>query len=559
MQFNQIALLLVTAGVFGAIAKALKQPLLVGYLFAGLVLSLLGFTQGIEVFSGLGQIGVTLLLFLVGLELNPRELKDVGKPATITGIGQIVFTSAIGFLISLLLGFSPLTSIYVAVALTFSSTIIMVKLLSEKKDLNSLYGKISVGFLLIQDFVALLILMVLSGLTKGTLAPINFLVLAFKGGVLLTSIWLLSKKVIPALFDKLLAKTPELLFISSIAWALGVATIVAGPLGFSLEIGGFLAGLALSNLHEHLSISSHTKPLRDFFLVIFFLALGSKLVVSDVAIVLPKALAFSAFVLVGNPLIVMVILGLIGYRKRTSFLAGLTVAQISEFSFILMAMGLSLGHVTPEALATVVLVGVITMTASTYMILEADKLYNLFKNHLAIFERKKSKEASLILEHKMHDHVILIGHARAGRTLLRFFKARSWPTLVVDFDPSVFNRLSADKIPVLFGDIGDPDIFDATHADNARLIVSTITGFVDSLALLNQTKSLKRKIPIILTATSRQDATALYEAGATFVVVPEVAAGEHLRQIFKTYGTSTAKITSIGKGHFKRMINLTKG
>jgi len=555
MEFSQLAVLLVVAGVFGIIAKSLKQPLLVGYLLAGLVLGYFGIVGDIEVFSGLGQIGVTLLLFLLGLEMNIRELPTIGKTALLTGIGQIVFTSAIGFLIATALGFPVLPSVYIAIALTFSSTIIMVKLLSEKKDLASLYGRIAIGFLLVQDFVAILILMFLAGLGRGDLSPGLYGLTALKALVLFFLVWTLSKKVLPNIFDKYIASSHELLFIVSIAWALGVAALVAGPLGFTLEIGGFLAGLALSNLPEHLQIASRTRPLRDFFLTIFFLLLGTKLVVGGISGIFLPALVFSLFVFIGNPAIVMAIMGFLGYRKRTSFLAGLTVAQISEFSFILMAMGVSLGHVENTHVALVVLVGVFTMTTSTYAILGADGLFRRVKNYLSVFERAKPREAALLEERFISDHVVLVGAGRTGGALTSFFKKRQWPFLIVDFNPRVFSRLSADKIPVLFGDIGDEEIFELARVTRAHMVISTISNLTDNLTLLARIASVRTRPITVFTAHTRDEATKYYEKGATLAVVPQTVSGEYLRHILETYGLSRKKIETIGKSQFNRLIS----
>lgn len=552
MEFSQIALLLVVAAGFGVVAKALKQPLLVGYLFAGLVLSLLGFVRNVEVASGLGQIGVTLLLFLVGLEMKLTDLKSVGKVALLTGVGQIVFTSAVGFFLALVLGFGVLPSVYIAVALTFSSTIIMVKLLGQKNALDSLYGKIAIGFLLVQDLVAVLILMFLSGLGKGGLSVVDYFAIVFKAGALLVSVWFLSKKVLPMLFEKFIAVSSELLFIASIAWALGVAALVAGPLGFTLEIGGFLAGLALSNLPEHLTIAGRTRSLRDFFLTIFFMALGTKLVVGPVGSILFPATVLSTFVLVGNPLIVLAIMGVLGYKKRTGFLAGLTVAQISEFSLILVAMGESLGHVDERVVALVVLVGVVTMTLSTYMVLGAEEIYKLIKKPLSVFEKKKTHEAALSEEREMRDHIILVGCDRTGRALLPFL-VRKAPVLVIDFNPAVFENLTANKIPVLFGDVNEPETLDIAKLRWARLVISTTSNGDDNLRLLERVKAKRAGIKVIMAASDRKEAVRLYEKGADLVVVPEMIAGEYLRHILRTYGMGD-RINKIGKSHFNRLI-----
>jgi Kef-type K+ transport system membrane component KefB/voltage-gated potassium channel Kch len=555
MEFSQIALLLVVSGLFGVVAKALKQPLLIGYLFAGFLLGVTGLVHETATLTSLSQIGVTLLLFLLGLEMKVGELSSIGKVALITGLGQIFFTSAIGFLIALALGFGILSSVYIAIALTFSSTIIMVKLLSEKKDLSSLYGKISVGFLLVQDFVAVFILMFLAGVGEGGMALQDYLFIGLKGILLIVLVWILSKKVLPKIFEKYVANSTELLFIVSIAWALGVATFVAGPLGFTLEIGGFLAGLALSNLPEHLEIASRTRPLRDFFLTIFFLLLGTKLVIggSILAIVFPATI-FSLFVLVGNPLIVMAIMGFLGYRKRTSFMAGLTVAQISEFSLILVTMGLSLGHLSQDQVAMVVMVGVVTMTASTYLILGSENIYEKIKEYLKIFEKKKPKENVYITKKALENHVVLVGSDRTGKTLTSHFIRENTPFVVVDFNPEIFKKLNANNTPVVFGDINDPEIMEAASIINAKTVVSTIGNLPDNLKLLEYLKKANGSSIKIFTAATKDEAIQLYEKGADFVTVPEIVAGEHIKHVFSTYGIGSKKIVNLGKNHFNRLI-----
>jgi len=555
MEFSHIAALLVVAGIFGIAARFFKQPLLIGYLLAGLFLGITGVAGDTHAVSSLGQIGVTLLLFLLGLEMNLAELPSIGKVALMTGIGQIAFTSTIGFFLARLLGFPVLPSIYIAAALTFSSTIIMVKLLSEKKDLSSLYGKIAVGFLLVQDFVAIAILMFLSGIGNGDIGITQYVVIAVKAIVLFLVVWILSRRLLPYIFDKFIAASPELLFIVSIAWALGFASLVAGPIGFTLEIGGFLAGLALSNLPEHFQIASRTRPLRDFFLTLFFIYLGTQLVVgAGIWSVLPAAIALSLFVLVGNPLIVMTIMGFLGYKKRTSFLAGLTVAQISEFSLIIVIMGKSLGHLTQDNVALVVMIGVITMTASTYLILGADKVYRYVNKYLSIFERGGKRERAYTVESKLDDHIVLVGCDRTGKTVAMKFLKKNIPFLVVDFNPNVYTKLTAQNIPVIFGDITDEEIIEASNLDKARMVISTTSNLEDNLTLAAHLKAVRRAPVSVFTASMRNEALKLYEAGANYVIVPDVVAGDHINHILRAYGTRGERLAKAGKLHFNRLI-----
>ena len=555
MGLTEISILLASAAGIGIVARILKQPLLVGYLFAGALLTFFGVVKDQAALASMGRIGIALLLFLVGIEMNLRELPSLGKVALLTGIGQILFTSFFGFLIALFLGFGIVPAMYIAVALTFSSTIIIVKLLSEKGDLGSLYGKIAVGFLLVQDFVAVVILMFLSGIGNGGFGLGNFLIIGIKAIVLFVAVWFLSKKVLPSVFEKIVGTSSELLFITSIAWALGIAALIGGPLGFSFEIGGFLAGLALSNLPEHLGVAAKTRPLRDFFLTIFFLYLGTQLLISDFGAILTPAIIFSLFVLIGNPLIVLIIMGVMRYKKRSSFLASVTVAQISEFSFILMAVGASMGHLSQSHVAIVIVVGVITMTISTYLILYSEKIYLRLKNALGLFERENTQEQAFEKEISYSDHIVLVGCNRVGMTILPYLKKKKILTLVIDHNPKVFNTLTADNIPTLLGDIEDPDILDKTQLNKAQLVISSIPYLGDNLILLEYIRHLSRRPAVILKAQGKADAVKLYESGASYVIIPDVIAGEFLRHVFVSHGINEQRIKKMGKSHFKRLLS----
>ncbi|OGM11492.1 hypothetical protein A2Z22_00380 [Candidatus Woesebacteria bacterium RBG_16_34_12] len=556
MEFSQISFLLVIAGLFGILAKFFKQPLIIGYLFAGIFLSFSNFAAEIQILDSLGQVGVALLLFLLGLEMKIGELPEIGKVALITAVGQMLITSILGFLIALLFGFETLPSIYIAIAISFSSTIIVVKLLSEKKDLSSLYGKISVGLLLVQDFVAVAILILLANIEKGNLSFTQVSLTGIKIFVVVLLVWVLHRSFLVKLFEKIISQSNELMFIVSISWALGIAAILNYFFGFTYEIGGFLAGLILSGLPEHLQIAARTRPLRDFFLTIFFVSLGAKLILNtDIFTVLPFALIISLLVILIKPLITLIILGFLGFKKRTSFLVAISTSQISEFSLILMVLGLNIGHLKTTHLAIVILIGMITMSASTYLILGADKIYKKFHYYLSFFERKTTKEGVLIDQIKYSDHIILVGCDRTGRASVRYFLKRKKNFIVVDFNPKVFNQLTAENIPIIFGDINDLDIIKAVNIEKAKMIISTISNLTDNLTLLEYLKKMRRNIISIFTASSKQDAVKLYGAKATYVIVPEVAAGEYIKHLFTLYGNSEKRFIKLGKNHYKRLLS----
>ncbi|MCX7928304.1 MAG: cation:proton antiporter [Patescibacteria group bacterium] len=548
MDFAQIAIVIVIAAGFGFIAKTIKQPLLVGYLIAGIVVGAFGIISNTKDLKTLSQVGVTLLLFLLGLEMKLSELPTIGKPALITGIGQIVFTSIIGYFLALILGFDTLQALYISVALTFSSTIIMVKLLSEKKDLQSLYGRIAIGFLLVQDFVAILILLFLAGISNGNADLLTIFYTLAKALFLFVVVWFLSKRMIPLIFERYFTSSTELLFIASIAWALGFSSFVAGPLGFTLEVGGFLAGLALSNLPEHLQVATRAKPLRDFFLTIFFVVLGTELAMEgEFVSILPEALIFSAFVLIGNPLIVLILLGIMGYKKRTSFMAGLTVAQISEFSLILMAIGLSLSHVTQADVSLVIVVAVITMTLSTYMIMYSDKIYVRLQHLLSFFERAKHNQAEKFtkLSYELKDHCVIVGCDRSGHVILSKLLRSYEKYVVVDFNPKIFDELSKEGVNILFGDISDPEILEAANVVRAKVIITTFGVLADNLRILEYLRMKKSKAIFIAIAANIHEARKLYNEGAYYVVVPEMLAGFHIKTIFKNGRFDIKKLDSL--------------
>jgi Kef-type K+ transport system membrane component KefB len=388
--FAEVALLLVMAAAIGLFGIFLRQPLIVSFIAVGRITgpSALDVVHSDEQIDLLSELGIAVLLFLVGIKLDVKLVRSLGKVALLTGPGQVLFTSVFGYLIGLALGLGSVTSLYVAVALTFSSTIIIVKLLSDKREIDSLHGQIALGFLIVQDIVVVIAMIVLSAIAVGAEGGGGggsvVSVLAW-GAAMLALVVLFARYIADPLTERL-AGAPELLVIFAIAMAAMFAAI-GDFVGLGKEVGGLLAGVALASTPYRETIAARLAPLRDFLLLFFFIALGSTLDLSPLGTHVSGAIIFSLFVLIGNPLIMLVILGAMGYRKRTGFLAGLTVAQISEFSLI-CAMGVLIGHVTEDALGLVTMVGLVTIATSTYMITYSHQIYAVFRPLLGIFEGK---------------------------------------------------------------------------------------------------------------------------------------------------------------------------
>ncbi|MEX2249469.1 MAG: cation:proton antiporter [Parvibaculum sp.] len=477
--FYEIAALLILASVIGLFGIWLRQPMIVSFIIVGMLAGPAGFdiVRSTGYLELLSELGVTLLLFLVGLKLDLNLVRTLGVVALNTGVGQILFTSIVGFLICLGLGLPPLVSLYVAVALTFSSTIIIVKLLSDKRELDALHGRIALGFLIVQDLAVVLAMAVMSALTASAAEETGLLDAMFAlaaGAVPLVLLWLVVSRVAHPILSRM-AKAPELLIV----FALGLAAAFAALgeyLGFSKELGGLIAGVALASTPFREAIGSRLTSLRDFLLVFFFISLGSHLDLRVVGDAVAPALLLSLFVLIGNPLIVMIIMGLMGYRKRTGFLAGLTVAQISEFSLIFIALGLGLGHVNEDAVGLVTLVGVITIGLSTYMILYSQPLYTFIEPYLGIFERKIAHREELISDGKSAARydIILFGLGRYGRSLYAGFRERGLSVLGVDFDPDVIRDWGHSGANVMYGDLFDPDMHESLPLGAARYVIIAV-------------------------------------------------------------------------------------
>ncbi len=522
----ELAIIILLASGLGILAQFFRQPTILAYLATGAIVGHFGFfnLSNAETFRMFSDLGIMFLLFLVGLEINYTSLRLVGRVSVIVGVIQILCTSIIGFFLSRVLGFGALEAGYIGITLTFSSTIMVVKLLADKKDLNSLYGRISIGFLLVQDFIAILLLIVLGGIEAGhgIVWSTLFFTIIKGAGFFALMLWL-GRKYFPIVFD-LIAHSSELLFLASLAWVLMLAALMS-KIGLSIEIAGFLAGLALANSSERFQIASRVRPLRDFFIVIFFVLLGSSVLFSNFAGLGKPVIVLSLFVLIGNPLIVWIIMGFLGYRKRTFFMAGATVAQISEFSLIVAARGFQIGHIGSGTLATITAVGIITITLSTYLITYGEYIFRFIAHPLALFERTESVE-ELIDSFEMKKQIVVIGCHRIGQSITWNLPKQN--LLIVDFDPEIIHHLRDQGFDCLFGDIQDEEIFEKAGFESARLVISTSPGIEDNVSLLEGLQRLDQQPKIIVRAETEQDAEMLYQKGADYVLLPHFTAGNYL-------------------------------
>lgn len=544
--FTQLSIIIVIGGVISVIMTLLRQPLIIGYILTGILVgpSVLDLIHDKSVFEAYSEIGITLLLFIIGLGLNVGVIKSLGKVSLATASAVLAIVGGIGALMSLLLGFTSTEAVVIGLALFFSSTIIILKVLSDKRELTRLHGQIALGVILVEDVVATFaLLFVAAAGTAGALGLTEISLLILKGVALALGLYLFYRLM--PLFIKFLAGSQELLFMFTIAWGFGVATLFDLS-GFSHEVGALFAGVSLASLPYATEMAARLKPLRDFFIVLFFVVLGESLGFGALQQSIIPALVLSAIVIVGKPLIVMSSLGALGYTKLTSFKAAINLSQISEFSIILVVYAAGVGLVSEQLTAVITLVALITISTSTYLMKYDDSIYHLLESKLHIFERKNIKEH----RHKRQSYpIILFGYHRGGHEFLQAFRDMKQRYLVVDYDPEVIEHLDRQGIRNTYGDATDEELLHEISANKAKLIVSTMSDMSINRSLLGYLRYHNPSAVFICHADSYDQAADLYRHGATYVMLPHFLGSERIGGFIRKHGFNHKAFDAYRKQH----------
>ncbi|MDP3267954.1 MAG: cation:proton antiporter [Legionella sp.] len=553
--FYELTSLLMMATIVGFICLLLRQPMIVGFIVVGILVSpgFLGIVQSHEHIELLAELGIAVLLFLVGLKLDLHLIKTLGLVSLATGLGQVLFTSLIGFFIAKGLGMDSVTALYVSVALTFSSTIIIVKLLSDKHEVDSLHGRIAIGFLIVQDLVVVLAMITLSAFGIGSQEngvgfTTHIAMIFIYGTTLLTLVGLFIRYLANPLVNRM-AHSPELLIIFAIAFAALMATL-GSYFGFSKELGGLIAGISLASTPIRDTIAARLSSLRDFLLLFFFIALGSQLSLNQLGAQITPAIVLSLFVLIGNPIIVLAIMGAMGYRKRTGFLAGLTVAQISEFSLVFMAMGVTLGHVSTASLGLVTLVGLITIALSVYMITYSQTLYHWLKPVLSLFERKipyREKIETDPSKNQNNYDVVIFGLGRFGKAIAKLLIENKLNVLAVDFNPDEVREWEVKEHDAIYGDACDIEFVTSLPLNHVKWIICTIphhqlgvTHHDPRIILTEALRQAKTPSRIAVTAHYTSEIELLKTAGVDVIFRPFHDAATHAVELILELSENTS-------------------
>lgn len=545
--FSELSLVIVVTVAVSIFMRLIRQPLILGYILAGLLVgpSALGLIHSTEMFEAFSAIGIALLLFIIGLGMNISELKKLGKVVIVTAMTSFFMVGLLGFNSALLLGFTKTEAVIVGLALFFSSTIIIIKILTDKKEQNRLHGQIAIGVILVEDIVATFALLFIVAGKDGGLELSQLGLLGAKAILLMAFLAFCSIKILPRV-AKFVASSQELLFLFAIAWGFGIASLFKMA-GFSVEVGALFAGVALAPLPYSSEIGARLKPLRDFFVVLFFIVLGERLDISNLGDAILPALLLSAIVIIVKPFAITFSMGMLGYAKRVSFKAGINLSQISEFSIILVVLAMTAGMVRPEISTIITLVAIITIAVSTYLMHYDDELFARFdriKLHLfekeTVYKEKRSRNSYPL---------ILFGYHRGGHEFVKTFKDIGKRYIVVDYDPNVIDTLEHQQIPYMYGDAADIELLDEVGVERAKLVICTFTDYEVTHSLVHNVNRINPKAVIICHANNVVEAVRLYELGATYVMIPHYIGSEKASSFIKKSGLKKSEFDHFREKH----------
>ncbi len=580
----ELGFVIILATFFGFIARSLKQPLIPGYILAGIVIGpILGFVTNSDVITSMSEIGIAFFLFVIGLEMTVTKLKDVLSVSLLGGTLQILTLFLFGLWTAYLLGFNSIEMIYLALIVTFSSTMVVVKLLSDKKEIDTLHARIIIGILLLEDLFAVFALSTMPIIQNITLAV--FLIAIFKGAIFLIGTVLIILYVMQPLF-KFAAKSQELFLLLSLSTcfffsllALNVGTIMAYLItslgaalgfdiigvssspqllfslksGFSIAIGAFVAGVGLANLPYNIEIIGKVKPLKDFFATIFYVSLGLGIGINFSKSLLLPVIILTLFVVLIKPFVIMLICSMFGYAKKPSFQTAISLTQVSEFSLIIVAQGIVLGQIKNNILVIAIVLSIITISSTSYLSKYEDWIYNKFFRRIAFFDRLSPAKNLEYIPEKARIDVIVIGYNRIGYSVVNKLKKLRKKILVVDFNPEAIRALIAQKIPCIYGDISDLEIIERLDIKKVKTIISTVSDLADNKLLISKLKHENKDAVAIVTALDVPEALELYEAGADYVILPHYIGGEHVSLLLEDFSKNIKKILKIKTAHIDEL------
>lgn len=542
---RDVGIAIMAAAVVGLPAHFLRFPLILSYLAAGIVLGPhlgFGIIKNSASISTLSEIGLILLMFILGLEIDIRKLMQAGPAVIVNGITQFAGCALLAAGFFLMAGYrnseGRFDLTYLAVAASLSSTLIVVKVLSDRMELDTLTSRITLGVLVLQDLWAIGFLAVQPNLNnlKATLLAAS----AGKALVLIISGWTISRFILPHVFKRI-GKQPELVLIVAMGWCFAMCGL-AKYLHLSLEMGALIAGVSIASYPYHTDIAAKVSTLRDFFVTLFFVALGLQVPWPTPAILALAALLI-AFVMVSRVLTIFPVLYLMRYGNRASLAPALNLSQLSEFSLVLAALGVAYGHIKSDTLSAFVIALVVTALLSSLLIprmYSICRILNPFLERIGFKDSVMAEKAEAGASEHGAGRIVLLGFYREGSSLLQALLSRhpeeiKRRLLVIDFNPEAHRKLTDMDVPCKYADLGHIDTLRHLGIEAARIFVCTIPDHIlkgsTNLKLLIAIKALAPQAQVIVTAETLESAREMYLAGADYVFIPRLLAAEHLADL----------------------------
>ncbi len=574
--FFAIGIMVIIATLFSYLARIVKQPMIPAYIVAGIILGpVLGIIINSSIIRTLSEIGIAFLLFITGLELDLRKLKEVGVVSSFGGLIQVISVFAFTFLIAVMMRFTTIEAIYLGIIIALSSTMVVVKILSDKQSIDTLHGKITIGILIMQDIIAIVALSLLKSMESFSLF---FLVISLiKALLLIGFIFLLARFIVSPLF-KTAAKNQELLFLLAITFLffssllfqhigdimVGLFSLFNVPLssqmsqslgmGFSIAIGAFAAGVGMANLPFTFQIIGQIKPLRDFFSTIFFVSLGLELTSASLNSLVGPLLVFFILVVLLKPLIIFGLTVFFGYTKKTAFFTGLSLGQVSEFSLILVAQGILLGYIPQQILTITILLAILSIIFTSYIVNYDVPFYLAISPRIKSFDTLAEHTANLeYIPKRRRYEVIICGYSRIGFSIEKKLRELRKKILIIDFNPDIIRKLMKEKIPCMFGDVGNGEVLQRLDFSHANIIISTVPTLVDNEVLIERAKRNNKDITVIVTANQIDEALKLYERGADYVILPHFLGGKHVSMMIEDYHSNLKKLFHLKIAHIEEL------
>ncbi|HLQ62905.1 MAG TPA: cation:proton antiporter [Candidatus Acidoferrales bacterium] len=553
---SSIGICVAAAALLALVGNRFRQPLILAYLLTGVLIGpvFLNLVPNRESIQTVAEIGLILLLFIIGLEIDLKKLWAAGRAVILTGALQVPICIVLGAAFFYLLGFEhrggPLALAYLAATMSMSSTLIVVKLLYDKFELDTLPGRITLGVLVFQDLWAVAMLAVQPNLQNPNLVPL--LASLLKGAALIIWSLAVSRYILPRLF-RAVAKVPELVLVSALAWCFFLA-FAASAVGLSREMGALIAGVSLSTFPYNLDVIAKVTSIRDFFVTLFFVALGMQLRVPSLDVVL-YALAAATFVMLSRVVVVPLLMA-VGLGHRASLLPAINLANISEFSIVIASLGLAYHHVDDTVVLIVIITFAITAVSSTYLVGYSHPVYDrlswlLKRLRVPDLDRLRPAPAGADGEaHRQEKPVVFLGFFRDASSVLQEFELRKVrhanqshrhplldQVLVIDFNPQVIAELRRRGITCVYGDIAHLDTLQRARIEAAELVVSTITDDIlrgtSNLRLMRNVRRLCPGAAVILTSEHIKQALEFYAAGAEYVYIPRLHSAHEMAHVIE--------------------------